>query len=290
MYIGPPGTPGGPTQQFPQPGPPPGGAPDQYGETLNWQHEPRPAQPYPGSEDPFGEAGWYRQSGRAQAGQEAWFRDQGEPYPGGAGRGPGPATRRDGKRLVLAATVVTVILAAIIVGVVLSRGKGGHPSSSLQPSGSPSPSAASGASGQAAAINKVLSSSAAARRSLPGAVTSMLQCKNVSGAVSQMKGVVNQRQSEVNQASALSVSALQNGAAVKSDLLAALHSSLTADQDYLSWAQQESSGCKPGARNGTYQAAISADSQAVNAKKAFVGVWNPVANATGLPQQSATTF
>jgi hypothetical protein len=103
---------------------------------------------------------------------------------------------------------------------------------------------------------------------------------------------VNQRSAENNQASALSTAALTNGAVVKSDLVAALHSSLAADSDYLTWAQQESSSCKPAATTSTpaYSAAVSADSQAASAKQTFVSVWNPVAAAYNLPKQSANSF
>lgn len=309
VYIGPPGPPSAPTQptptqQFPAPGSPPGGAPteqypapgrsaggDQAAETVQWPHEQR-QPPNSGPEGVFLEhAGWYRQPGQSSQGQEGWHGERGGRYAGGPGSAPGHRPPREGKRLVLAATAVTLAIAVILVGVLLSRGPGGHPASAVQPSPSASSSPAPrSASGQATVINNLLSSSANARQSLPGAVTGVLKCRNVHIAISQMQGVVNQRNSEVSQASALSVSALANGATVKSDLVAALRSSLMADQDYLSWAQQESSACQPGARTGGYQAALSADSQAAAAKHVFIGVWNQVARTYGLPQQSASSF
>ena len=66
--------------------------------------------------------------------------------------------------------------------------------------------------------------------------------------------------------------------------------SLAADQDYLTWGQQESSGCTPGGQTATHAAALAEDSQATSAKRVFVGVWNPIAASYGFPQQSATTF
>ena len=62
---------------------------------------------------------------------------------------------------------------------------------------------------------------------------------NLAGAVSQLQNVVNQRTSEYRRASALTVSALPDGAKVKSELITALSRSLKADQDYLTWARQQ---------------------------------------------------
>jgi tRNA A-37 threonylcarbamoyl transferase component Bud32 len=295
VYIGPPGPARGPGQQYQAPGPPAGSA-DQYAQTEQFPSEQR-QQPYSEPEESFFDrAGWFREPQQADQdqGQQGWYGGPGEQYGGGPGLPPGPRRRSGGKRLVLAATAATVAIIVILVAVLLSRQPGGHPSS-LLPSrpGSPSvspPPAPTSASGQATAINKVLSSSATARKSLPGAVSDVLQCSNLSNAISQIQGVVDQRNNEVTTASALSVSALTNGATVKSGLVAALRSSLTADQDYLSWAQQESSSCQPNAQTSAYQAAVSADSQAAAAKQTFVGVWNPVARTYGLPTQSATSF
>ena len=102
------------------------------------------------------------------------------------------------------------------------------------------------ASRQAAALSTLLTSSAAARTALHEAVSQVGACTNLSGAVSQLQGVVNQRASEYGRASALPTSALPDGAKVKSELVAALGSSLKADRDYLTWAQQQlDGGCTP---------------------------------------------
>ena len=119
---------------------------------------------------------------------------------------------------------------------------------------------------------------AAARRAVEGAVSQVQACANLSSAVSQLQGVVNDRSSEYGQASALLTSALPDGAAVKSDLIAALGYSLTADRAYLAWAQQQLAvGCTSAAQSSAYAAAQSADQQADAAKQAFARAWNPVA-------------
>ena len=99
---------------------------------------------------------------------------------------------------------------------------------------------------------------------------------------------MSQRGTENSQASALSASALPGGATVKSDLAAMLSSSLTADQDYLAWAQQQrATGCTTAAaQSSTYAAAYNADQRAAVAKQAFVQAWNPVAAQYGLQQKS----
>jgi hypothetical protein len=222
-----------------------------------------------------------------------------------AGGDPRPPRWRPGARPVLAAAAVLVIVAAVAVGVVLSMrtapgrpavsSAAASPSPSLSPSPSPSPSASpapvTSASGQAAAVNRLLGSSAATRQALQNAVNDVRNCASLPGAVSQIQAVVNQRSTENSQASALSTAALANGAAVKSDLIAAMRSSLDADREYLTWARQQmDSGCTPTAQSGAYNAANQADQQAGTSKAAFVQVWNPVAARYGFQQKSPASI
>jgi hypothetical protein len=74
---------------------------------------------------------------------------------------------------------------------------------------------------------------------------------------------------------------------VKSKLMTALGSSLTADRDYLSWARQQlSGGCTPTSQSSAYNAAFNASRRADAAKQAFVQVWNPVAARYGIERKS----
>ena len=193
--------------------------------------------------------------------------------------------------------------AAVVSGVALSgRSAPTHPAaatpSSAASSPSPSPSAASPsatsspsgpaiASQQAAALATLLTSSGAARTALHNAVNQVGSCTNLSGAVSQLQAVVNQRAGQYGRASALPASALPDGPQVKSRLMAALGNSLTADRDYLSWARQQlAGGCTPTSQSSAYHAAFSASQRADAAKQAFVQVWNPVAARYGIAQES----
>jgi Protein kinase domain len=213
----------------------------------------------------------------------------GGPYP----RRPGRPVRLGGlggKRLILVSAAVVIVIAVVAAGVYLSRasapGKGG-----ATPRASSTPSASTVASRQAAAVSNLLGSSEASRAALVAAVSEIRRCTNLSGAVGRLQRVVNQRATEYRQASALPMAALAGGATVKADLLAALRDSLQADRDYLTWArQQRNSGCAPAAGSIAYNAAISADQQAVASKQTFVQVWNPVAARYGVQQKTPGTI
>jgi serine/threonine protein kinase len=220
----------------------------------------------------------------------------GAPYPRQPRRRPGVIT------FALAVAAVA-IAAAVAIGVALpDRSTPGTPavsspavSSPVQsPAATSAPSSSSAptlASRQVAAVNNLLSSSAATLKALQGAVSEVSNCTNLSSAVRQIQNVVNQRSTEYNQASALSTSALANGAAVKSDLIAALRNSLGADKDFLIWAQQQlNPGCTPTAQSSAYNAAYNASQQAGASKKAFIQVWDLVAARYGVQQTSPGTF
>jgi Protein kinase domain len=186
--------------------------------------------------------------------------------PYAADPGP-PEPRRRALRLALAAAAVVVVIIAAVVGVTLSKRSAPAQSTASSPAGrSPSPtstavSATSSPSGtvlaaqQAAALGTLLTSSAAARTALRQAVAQVGACANLPAAVSKLQDVVNQRSSEYGRASALATAVLPDGATVKSALVAALGSSLKADQDFLAWArQQQSSGCTPATQSSAYNA------------------------------------
>ena len=221
------------------------------------------------------------------------------------GRGdpdPEPSARRIRPRgPVLAVGAAVVVAAAVVSGVALSgRSAPAHPAaatpspaasspspSAASPSATSSPSGPAAASQQAAALAALLTSSGAARTALHNAVNQVGSCTNLSGAVGQLQAVVNQRAGQYGRASALPASALPDGPQVKSKLMAALGSSLTADRDYLSWARQQlAGGCTPASQSSAYDAAFSASQRADAAKQAFVQVWNPVAARYGIAQES----
>ena len=214
---------------------------------------------------------------------------------------PGPRLRRRlgviGLVLALAAAAVVAVVVAhsnrpvAATPAVSSPAVSTPAASSPAASSAPSSSAPALAPQQAAAVDKLLSSSAAAREVLQGAVGQVRSCSDVSGAVVQIRDVVAQRLGQYTQASGLSTAALASGAIVKSDLITALRDSLAADREYLTWAQQQlNSGCTPGAQSSAYTAAYDADQQADASKEAFVQVWNPVAAKYGVQQKSPSSI
>jgi serine/threonine protein kinase len=218
----------------------------------------------------------------------------------GPGREPS-ALRSRVPRLILAAAAVLVV-AGVASGVALSEQSTpassavAPPTASLRatPSLSPSLSPASTSTPafeQAKALSTLLTSSAAARTALHDAVTQVRACTHLARAASQLQGVVNQRVGEYSQASALPTSALPDGAALKSELIGALSSSLKADRDYLTWARQQLAGrCTPSDQSSAYKAANGASLVANAAKAAFVQVWNPVAAKYGIKPDSALSI
>ena len=253
-----------------------------------------------------------------RTGRDAWPGGPPPPPPGprhGSGqrvpapaRRAGPNSRRPavikGTLAAVAAAAVAAVVVVAAVAVAREVAAPGSPAASRpgvsQPAASraatatpprvtsPAPSPSALASGQAVAVGRLLSSSAATRQALNGAINEVLNCTNLSGAASQIQSAVSQRGSEYREASVLSASGLPEGAAVKSDLIAALRTSLDADQDYLTWARQELNlGCAQPEQSTAYGAANGADQAADAAKQAFVQVWNPIAVKYGVPQQSA---
>jgi serine/threonine protein kinase len=251
---------------------------------------PGPATRYSGPQDPGGQ--WPAQP----AGPYGSYGPYG---PGATGRLPQAPPRRS--RGMIAAVIVAVAAVAVAAGAAAlvihnrnSPSAGSPPavpvsSTSTSPShsASPSPSPSPSPSAQAAAISNLLTSGATSSTVLTDAVDKVQACTNLPGSVRQIQQVRDQRQTEYNQAKALSTSALQNGAVLKSDLTKALFYSLTADSDYLAWAQQQESACQAGSQSG---AALTADSQAVNYKTLFVNMWNPVAAQYGLPATSVSSM
>ena len=216
--------------------------------------------------------------------------------PNGPGREPS-APRHRVPRLILACAAVVVVAVGVASGVALSkhsppaRTTAALPAASTSATPSPSPSASVLASEQAAALSTLLTSSAAARTALHDAVRQVDACTNLAMAVSQLQGVVDQRLREYSRASSLPTSALPDGTAVKSELTGALSSSLKADRDYLTWAQQQQAGgCTPANQSSAYNAAFNASQMANAAKQALIQVWNPVAAKYGIKPDSASSI
>jgi len=197
--------------------------------------------------------------------------------------------------VVAGAVVAAVTVAAVAVAVApASHGHGipqSTPTSLTSPavrtspvsptSASPSPSPSSRA--EATAVSKLLTSGATSSIRLTDATDNVQACTDLSRGVRQIQRVRDQRQAEYDQAQNLSTGALPGGAELKTDLTQALSYSLMADNDYLTWAQQQVADCQVGSQSS---AAVTAGARARNYKAMFVSRWNPIAAQYALPPAS----
>ena len=292
--------PGGPRNvRSPQdrPGAPP---PAGYQQGAGLTRGPRPTAIYGG---PPGDAGG------------AWPPGPGEP----GWEQPPPARRSRGKIAAVAIAAVAIAAAAVAVVLVSHRSHpptvhgvaaSGSSSASSSPSssrrhrhrrrpsssrvvaasltGTSSPSVqAPSASAEATDVSNVLASGDNSDGLLVSATNNAQNCVDLPRSVRQIRQVRDQRQAEYDQAQTLQTGALSNGAELKSDLTQSLSASLSADNDYLTWAQQQEADCQA----GTAPPGISsANTQALNDKTSFIGLWNPIAEQYGLQQETTSTM
>jgi hypothetical protein len=139
------------------------------------------------------------------------------------------------------------------------------------------------AQNEASEVDSLLSRGKASNGLLSPAAGDATHCDSTSLAsdVEQIQQVQSQRQTELTDAQNLDTADLQNGGALKSELVVALQDSLAADGAYLSWAESQAipSTCV----NGDPPQNVTADDQqATNDKTTFLGTWRPIAQQYGL--------
>jgi Protein kinase domain len=217
------------------------------------------------------------------------------PPPGGPGWQQPPSPLQPPRRsrgrlvgLVLAGLAIGVAAGAIAV-IALKPGNSNGPGPDTSSSSSASSPAAT-ARTQAAAVNHLLmiSEQSRSRWNSNVLVSNVGQCINIASDVSQIEQIAIQRSSEYSKATALQTNAIPTGGRLKSQLMRALRISLTIDNDYLKWAQQQqNSGCAVGTDSTYYQQATALNSQATGDKQMFAATWDPIAEQYGLTQFEA---
>ncbi len=161
---------------------------------------------------------------------------------------------------------------------------------SASSSSTPSDNSSATATTQAANLTNLLGTSTQTHTSLQSAVLdiedncSSLSSDEIANDVAAIQSADNQRQSEYDSAKSLDISDLQNATTLKSDLMSALQYSLAADNNFLTWAQQEQGGCFPSNESTAYETATNDSTTASADKQAFANVWNPEAPTYGQPQ------
>jgi hypothetical protein len=205
--------------------------------------------------------------------------------------------------------VVIAVLAVLVVGlgtavaltsskkqpVVATASTGAARTSTTTTTTTPPPTAAPTNTEQqeATVLQGLLQQSTGDRSQVVAAYDDINQCGSDQG-LSEDEQIMNQaqtsRQNLVNQLTSLNLNALPPG--LITDLTNAWNASASADGYYAGWAADESSninGCtNEDTGDSNYQAASSSDTQATDAKEAFVALWNPVATQFNLTQYEAS--
>ncbi len=141
---------------------------------------------------------------------------------------------------------------------------------------------------QAGVIDAVLARSGASRDKLNSAIERIGGCRDLAGALADMREVGDERNAQLTEVRAAELSAVPNGETIRSTLAAALQHSLDADVAYVQWAEPTvSAGCaNNAARRSAYARGQAASGRAGTAKEAFLAQWNPVATGLGLPART----
>jgi hypothetical protein len=140
------------------------------------------------------------------------------------------------------------------------------------------------ASEQADAVDAVLQDSVMSRTHLGSAITEVDACGDVASALTALRRVARERQSQRERAQGLAVDSLPDGPALQQALVDALTYSGDADDAYAAWAQHVvNAGC---GRDGNWSEGNRLSENAQTAKRDFVRLWNPVATQFGLPTRT----
>ncbi|WP_151600139.1 hypothetical protein [Actinomadura physcomitrii] len=197
---------------------------------------------------------------------------------------PAPPKRNNALYFLIAAGVVLLVVVAL--GIVFWPSGSDKPAASVagpasSPAGQPvttddqspedSPTTTDGSPSadmtvQARAVDGLLDEMASTRSELGTIVTD--GC-----ATEGLQRIHDERQSQLDKANALDVSALDNGTAMKDALVRALRASVESNQRYLD--------VSPGCPSDDEVADV--NQQATDAKNEFIGYWTPVAQQAGLP-------
>src|ERR1700761_4281335 len=280
-YPPPPGNPYPPGNQFP-----PTGAFQQAAPPQAWGPAPTGAMP----------------AAPGQPGSDVQYGPDGMPLPGGPPSGGAPGGQGLLGRLPFKRPLVPVAVGAGVVGIV-----GGALALSSQGGSSSNTSAAGPGAGAGPAASTSTGATTVSQQQAASSLSGLLQQSgsdraSVSAAVVDVEGCGNSLAKDVqvfnndaaNRHTLLSKlaqlpgrSALSPG--MISDLTTAWQASATVDTDLAKWAQDQVGHCKKrNTKDPNYTATIPFDSQATNAKNAFVQVWTPLAKKDGLPPRQSS--
>ena len=299
-YPPPPGSPYPPGNQFP-----PTGAFHQAAPPQPWGPAPvgampgTPGQPgYPvGAQGP--QAGMYQEFPPGQFGPGIQYGPDGMPLPGGPAGGKGLLGKlpfKNSKRPVVPLAVGAGVLVIVVVALVLSSqgGSSSNNSAAGTTGAAPTTSTSAGTTAvsqqqAASSLSGLLQQSGGDRADVSAAVVDVETCGNsLTKDVQVFNKAAGSRRTLLSKLAQLPGRSALSPAMI-SDLTTAWQASATVDADLAKWAQDQVGHCKKGnTKDPNYSATIPYDSQATNAKNAFVQAWNPVAKKDGLPTRKSS--
>ncbi|WP_058043132.1 hypothetical protein [Streptomyces roseifaciens] len=271
-------------------------AEDDDGAPMRWDSEAR-----------RGAGGWVPASrGSARAGGTA---DGGGPAP------PGDRGSSASRRFVLLAAVGAVtsaVVTLVVVKVFFSGSEAGAepspggPSASLaaqsatrgaaQPEGpqtsSPAPEPPASGRSQAAALDALLTKSAADREKVTDAVNAVESCASgaaVAAAGADLDAAAVRRDGLIEDLSRIAVQDIEGGRAAAEELRTAWRRSAEADRAFARWAQ-DAAGCSSGSvpHGSAYDRGVASSGLATQAKQEFLRRWAPIAGRYGLQVRDHT--
>jgi hypothetical protein len=218
---------------------------------------------------------------------------------------PGGGSRRG--RIIIGGLAVILAVGGVATGLLVARAHaspgqlaGSSHSTAAQSSGSttggssgatapaspPSSGTASAQQQGASNLSALLSQSVSDRGAINNAYNDVQRCgPTLAQDQATFQQAVTSRQGLLSRLGTMpDASALPAG--MISSLTRAWQASITADQDFAAWAQDESASCTPGGSDANLAAATGPDNQATQDKIAFVGSWNPIAQQYNLPTYS----
>ncbi|WP_106402379.1 hypothetical protein [Actinocorallia populi] len=254
---------------------------EQPGEARPWDADPGPRQWGGGPQQQQSwSAGPEQQNPPSRNDGEQWLPDEGPRW-----RGP-----------LIAGLIAMLLTAAIVVGYVFwtkdDDGSGrtaSPPGTSQEPGSTTSPDdAAEGdpAAGdpqvEAQAVDTLLGDMSASRKKLS---TITYTCANKDQDIATFKTAIEEREGQLSTAGELSLSALDNGEAVKKALVDALQASIDSNQEALTWLADED-GCDKDAAARLKDVT----DKATDTKREFLDLWNPIATEQGLQTWTRETI
>ncbi|MFC5148340.1 hypothetical protein [Streptomyces aureoversilis] len=271
-------------------------AEDDDGAPMRWDSEAR-----------RGAGGWVPVSGgSARAGSTA---NGGGPAP------PGARGSTASRRFVLLAAVGAVT-SAVVVLVVVKVFVSGSPAGQEPSPGGPSASSAAHSAtrsaaqpedpqasslsaeppvtgrAQAAALDALLTKSAADREKVTDAVNAVESCASgaaVAAAGADLDAAAVRRDGLVGDLSRIAVDGIEGGRAAAQELRTAWRRSAEADRAFARWAR-DAAGCSSGSvpHGSAYDRGVASSGLATQAKQEFLRRWAPIAGRYGLPVRDHT--